>query len=104
MIFFLNTFYVCNNPTSFLNKLFFNTYVIKQTPLHLAVITKNEPITQKLLLRGANPCLLDRHGQTSVHLAVHHKTKECLETILTDSLTDIDLDIKNYEGKFTIKK
>ncbi|XP_029368925.1 nuclear factor NF-kappa-B p105 subunit isoform X2 [Echeneis naucrates] len=40
-----------------------------QTPLHLAVITQQKEAVEALLLAGADPTLIDRHGNTALHLA-----------------------------------
>lgn len=40
-----------------------------QTPLHLAVITQQREAVEALLLAGADPTLVDRHGNTALHLA-----------------------------------
>uniref|UniRef100_A0A674BE24 Nuclear factor of kappa light polypeptide gene enhancer in B-cells 2 (p49/p100) n=1 Tax=Salmo trutta TaxID=8032 RepID=A0A674BE24_SALTR len=40
-----------------------------QTPLHLAVITRQVKVVDVLLRAGADPTLLDRDGRTALHLA-----------------------------------
>lgn len=40
-----------------------------QSPLHLAVITKQHKLVEVLLKVGADPSALDRDGRTAVHLA-----------------------------------
>ncbi|KAK3091585.1 hypothetical protein FSP39_020963 [Pinctada imbricata] len=55
---------------------------ILQTPLHLAVLTHQAGITDRLLCSGANPSLPDRHGNTAAHLAVMFGSLECLKTLL----------------------
>lgn len=42
---------------------------LKQTPLHLAVITEQPQITQALLKAGCDPELRDFQGNTALHLA-----------------------------------
>ncbi|OWK07458.1 NFKB2 [Cervus elaphus hippelaphus] len=43
---------------------------LHQTPLHLAVITGQTKVVSFLLQVGADPALLDRHGDSAVHLAL----------------------------------
>ncbi|KAK2500288.1 hypothetical protein MC885_017586, partial [Smutsia gigantea] len=43
---------------------------LHQTPLHLAVITGQTSVVSFLLQVGADPALLDRHGDSAVHLAL----------------------------------
>ncbi|XP_005063560.1 LOW QUALITY PROTEIN: nuclear factor NF-kappa-B p100 subunit [Mesocricetus auratus] len=43
---------------------------LHQTPLHLAVITGQTRVVSFLLQVGADPTLLDRHGDSAVHLAL----------------------------------
>ncbi|XP_013013677.2 nuclear factor NF-kappa-B p100 subunit [Cavia porcellus] len=43
---------------------------LQQTPLHLAVITGQTGVVSFLLQVGADPALLDRHGDSAMHLAL----------------------------------
>uniref|UniRef100_A0A7M4FR45 Nuclear factor kappa B subunit 2 n=1 Tax=Crocodylus porosus TaxID=8502 RepID=A0A7M4FR45_CROPO len=43
---------------------------LQQTPLHLAVITKQPQVVQLLLQAHADPTLLDRYGNSLLHLAL----------------------------------
>ncbi|KAM4838363.1 nuclear factor NF-kappa-B p100 subunit isoform X2 [Urocitellus parryii] len=43
---------------------------LHQTPLHLAVITGQTRVVSFLLQVGADPALLDRHGDSAIHLAL----------------------------------
>nr|XP_038946450.1 B-cell lymphoma 3 protein isoform X2 [Rattus norvegicus] len=72
---------------------------LRQTPLHLAVITTLPDIVRLLVTAGASPMALDRHGQTAVHLACEHRSPSCLQALL-DSATpgSVDLEARNYEG------
>ncbi|GCC45833.1 hypothetical protein chiPu_0030066, partial [Chiloscyllium punctatum] len=68
------------------------------TPLHLAVITKQFTIVRKLVTHGASGSLLDRNGQTAVHLACEHTSLDCLQALLLDvSHQRPDLEIRNYQ-------
>lgn len=40
-----------------------------QTPLHLAVITRQVKVVEMLLRAGVDPSLLDKDGRSPVHLA-----------------------------------
>lgn len=40
-----------------------------QTPLHLAVITRQVKVVEVLLRAGADPSLLDKDGRSPLHLA-----------------------------------
>ena len=72
---------------------------VLQTPLHLAVITKQVAMVTSLLMADASPNLPDRKGQTAVHLAVQHGALQSLEALLTRSKVKVNLDMKNYDGE-----
>lgn len=44
-------------------------FPFSQTPLHLAVITRQHKVVDFLLRAGADPTLVDRDGRSVVHLA-----------------------------------
>ncbi|XP_041032627.1 B-cell lymphoma 3 protein homolog [Carcharodon carcharias] len=71
---------------------------LRQTPLHLAVITKQSSIVRQLVANGASRVLLDRNGQTAVHLACEHSSLECLQSLLASAPERIELEIRNYDG------
>ena len=50
-----------------------------------------------LLENGASAMLPDRHGNTSLHLAVLHHSVECLQVLLTMG-DKMELSAKNFEG------
>lgn len=57
-----------------------------QSPLHLAVLTRQPRIVRRLILAGANPALRDFRGNTALHLAC--ATGDLASAMaLTDSLT-----------------
>uniref|UniRef100_A0A8B9IH93 Nuclear factor kappa B subunit 2 n=1 Tax=Anser cygnoides TaxID=8845 RepID=A0A8B9IH93_ANSCY len=56
---------------------------LQQTPLHLAVITKQPQVVQLLLQARADPTLLDRYGNSLLHLALHTGDEEMVRTLLT---------------------
>ncbi|NXG76619.1 NFKB2 factor, partial [Baryphthengus martii] len=55
---------------------------LQQTPLHLAVITKQPQVVQLLLQARADPTLLDRYGNSLLHLALQAGDEEMLKTLL----------------------
>ncbi|XP_004644382.1 B-cell lymphoma 3 protein [Octodon degus] len=72
---------------------------LRQTPLHLAVITALPEMVQLLVSAGASPMALDRHGQTAVHLACEHRSLPCLQTLLDSAAPgSVDLEARNYDG------
>ncbi|XP_030639285.1 B-cell lymphoma 3 protein homolog [Chanos chanos] len=73
---------------------------LRQTPLHLAVITGQEGLVEALLMAGADPCALDRHGQTAAHLCCEHGHAGCLSLVLSLSRHNPSpcLETRNYEG------
>ena len=75
-----------------------------QTPLHLAVITHQTYIVKKLIEGGADVNLMDRHGQTALHLACQDSDVNCVHAIrdvTQGSRVQIKLDLKNFQGERT---
>ena len=64
----------------------------------MAIVTGQNEIAGRLLGVGANPNLLDRNGQSCLHLAVVYKNVVGLKTIFNCSNHPIDVDAMNYEG------
>ncbi|XP_054019271.1 nuclear factor NF-kappa-B p100 subunit [Dryobates pubescens] len=56
---------------------------LQQTPLHLAVITKQPQVVQVLLQARADPTLLDRYGNSLLHLALQAGNEEMLRILLS---------------------
>ncbi|XP_029959243.1 B-cell lymphoma 3 protein homolog [Salarias fasciatus] len=71
---------------------------LRQTPLHLAVITKQPNMVEALLRAGAEPSALDRNGQTALHLCCEYDQRDCLSVVLALSMSSSCLEIRNYEG------
>ncbi|XP_031144766.1 B-cell lymphoma 3 protein homolog [Sander lucioperca] len=71
---------------------------LRQTPLHLAVITQQANMVEALLRDGADPAALDRNGQTALHLCCEYDQRDCLSIVLSRSSSSICLEIRNYEG------
>ena len=79
-----------------------------QTPLHLAVLTGQEDIIDRLLCAGANTKLPDRNGNNPAHLAVLTGNTSCLAKLLkyqrpfsTPKNPFPELNMKNFDGQFT---
>ncbi|XP_008850217.1 B-cell lymphoma 3 protein [Nannospalax galili] len=72
---------------------------LRQTPLHLAVITTLPAMVRLLVAAGSSPMALDRHGQTAAHLACEHRSPSCLQALLDSAAPGtVDLEARNYEG------
>ncbi|XP_040832135.1 B-cell lymphoma 3 protein [Ochotona curzoniae] len=72
---------------------------MRQTPLHLAVITTLPAVVQLLVLAGASPMALDRNGQTAAHLACEHQSPACLRALMDNAAPGtVDLEARNYDG------
>ena len=82
-------------------KIIIITFCFFQTPLHLAVLVNKPEIISVLLIAGANPNLLDRHGYTSVHISVSKQQHECMDTVFKDSKFPVSLNTRDYEGKYS---
>lgn len=70
---------------------------LRQTPLHLAVVTGDCGIVRLLLSAGASPNIADRNGQNCFHLSVQYQHTECLQCLFT-YCSESQPDIMNYEG------
>ncbi|XP_067304748.1 B-cell lymphoma 3 protein homolog [Pseudorasbora parva] len=73
---------------------------LRQTPLHLAVITHQPFLVKTLLDAGSDPGALDRNGQTALHLCCEHIDVNCLFVIIRHypQNSSSHLEIRNYEG------
>ncbi|KAK3596453.1 hypothetical protein CHS0354_015925 [Potamilus streckersoni] len=71
---------------------------LRQTPLHLAVITRQTAIVRKLLAAGAQTNVHNHRGDTPMHIACRTGASDTLY-LLTESLSSQnDLEIRNYDG------
>ncbi|GCC17828.1 NF-kappa-B inhibitor epsilon-like [Chiloscyllium punctatum] len=57
-----------------------------QTPLHLAMYTRQTKIVRQLVLKGVDTELQDRNGNTALHLACQYSLEECVP-VLTKPVT-----------------
>ncbi|XP_078577354.1 nuclear factor NF-kappa-B p105 subunit-like [Branchiostoma floridae x Branchiostoma japonicum] len=78
---------------------------LRQTPLHLAVITQQPQVADLLVRCGANPWLPDRHGNSAVHLAAKAGDEKSLQAILRNIPAQApgvantpDINAHNFEG------
>uniref|UniRef100_A0A8C0GJA4 Nuclear factor kappa B subunit 2 n=1 Tax=Chelonoidis abingdonii TaxID=106734 RepID=A0A8C0GJA4_CHEAB len=73
---------------------------LQQTPLHLAVITKQHQVVALLLQAHADPTLLDRYGNSLLHLALQTGDEAMLRTLLghLGSAIPCLLSTPNYHG------
>lgn len=80
-----------------------------QTPLHLAVITRQVDVVRRLVTSGASPDVRDIYGNTPLHIACREGYDDIVECLLTpvkvEEVIDLklphipqDLSLKNYEG------
>lgn len=81
-------------PESFVSEYNF----LRQTPLHLAAITKQPRMLECLLRARANARSRDRHGNTAVHIACMHGDAMCLKAMLNFNMTKTVLNWQNYQG------
>lgn len=54
---------------------------LPQTALHLAVITEQPQLVDKLLKAGADPVLVDNRGNTALHIACKKGSLACFGVI-----------------------
>uniref|UniRef100_A0A672U5X5 Nuclear factor NF-kappa-B p105 subunit n=1 Tax=Strigops habroptila TaxID=2489341 RepID=A0A672U5X5_STRHB len=69
-----------------------------QTPLHLAVITKQAEVVEDLLKAGADVSLLDRHGNSVLHLAAAEGDDKILGLLLKHKKISMMVDLSSGEG------
>lgn len=72
---------------------------LRQTPLHVAVLTDQPAVVRRLLKGGASPNVVDRNGLTSVHYAAKLASAECLDCLLEHSASRVDIDATTYSGQ-----
>lgn len=74
----------------------------RQTPLHLAVITNQPDVCERLLVAGGDPTLVDCNGDTPLHIACRHGNLPCF-SVITQNCSPQHLNIAmaayNYHGQ-----
>lgn len=79
---------------------------LHQTPLHLAVITGQTNVVSFLLQVGADPALLDRHGDSAVHLALRAgaSAPDLLGALLRSGVPNMPqlLHMPDFEGLYPV--
>lgn len=76
-----------------------------QTALHLAVITEQPQLVERLLKAGCDPRLSDDSGNTALHIACKKGSLACFGVITQNCqrhLTSI-VSFPNYSGKYRVK-
>lgn len=73
-----------------------------QTPLHLAIITKQAQMVQMLKDAGASVNYPDRKGNSAVHLAAARKDVEMLKLLTKFNSPIPDFNAKNFAGAYRI--
>ena len=64
------------------------------------MITTLPSMVRLLVMAGASPMALDRHGQTAAHLACEHRSPTCLRALLDSAAPGtVDLEARNYDGE-----
>ena len=77
-----------------------------QTPLHLAVLTNQPNVVEKLVLSGASTNIPDRKGNTPAHIACKKGEVKCLQTLLRRPEPQggqskyADLVLTNHDGQW----
>ncbi|XP_055970102.1 nuclear factor NF-kappa-B p105 subunit isoform X2 [Sorex fumeus] len=85
---------VCEDLVNMRNDLY-------QTPLHLAVLTGQPDVVEALLGAGADPGLLDRSGDSALHLAAKAGLDQVLSVLLRHRGAGPLLDLPNGDGECT---
>ncbi|XP_053779053.1 nuclear factor NF-kappa-B p105 subunit isoform X4 [Desmodus rotundus] len=73
-----------------------------QTPLHLAVITQQEAVVEDLLRAGADLSLLDRLGNSVLHLAAKEGHDKILSVLLKHKKAALLINHPNGEGQSAV--
>lgn len=77
-----------------------------QTPLHLAVITEQPQLVERLLNAGSDPCMADDSGNTALHIACKKGSLACFGVITQNCKRHITsmVTFPNYSGTYCVKK
>lgn len=74
-----------------------------QTPLHLSVFLNQPEVTRCLILKGANPEVPDRNGNTPLHLACEYGFMQCASMLL-DELKEEEMKSPFYDSSVRIEQ
>ncbi|KAL3878319.1 hypothetical protein ACJMK2_030682 [Sinanodonta woodiana] len=69
-----------------------------QTPLHLAVLTRQTIIVKRLLEAGARTDIQDHRGNTPLHIACQIGDSEIASLLMCNVSTRFILEIRNFDG------
>ncbi|KAG7510134.1 NF-kappa-B inhibitor alpha [Solea senegalensis] len=75
---------------------------LRQTALHLAVITNQADVCQHLLASGCDPTMVDNRGDTPLHIACRHGNLLCFSVLTQYSRTQhlhTAMAAYNYDGQ-----
>ncbi|KAK5903868.1 hypothetical protein CgunFtcFv8_007613 [Champsocephalus gunnari] len=72
----------------------------RQTALHLAVITEQPQLVERLLKAGCDPCVADNSGNTALHIACKRGSLACFGVITQNCQRQIAtmVSFPNYNG------
>ncbi|KAJ3613178.1 hypothetical protein NHX12_019430 [Muraenolepis orangiensis] len=94
--------YIRNMIDSSRNTHFLNTQnILRQTPLHLAVITGQANVCERLLLAGADPTVVDDRGDTPLHMACRGGNLACFSVLTQNGSSELLKKVMstfNYKG------
>lgn len=86
-------------------KLVFGCLFPPQTALHLAVITEQPHLVDRLLKAGCDPRLADNSGNTALHIACKRGSLACFGVITQNSQHHLSsiVSFPNYSGTRFVK-
>lgn len=75
--------------------------IFPQTALHLAVITEQPLVVERLLKAGCDPMLVDNNGNTALHIACRTGSLTCFGLLTQNCLEYLPsiLQMPNYSGE-----
>ena len=78
---------------------------VSQTPLHLAVLTRQPHSVEMLLKAKADPTVRDRNGNTAAHLACSRGDVASLRVLVNHEIRQEkgplpELNVQNYDGNY----
>lgn len=103
-------FLCCYETLSLLCSFFFSSLFLSslllslplpssQTPLHLAIITRQPHLVQLLVQAGASVNFPDRKGNTAIHLAAARRDVKILQLLSQATSPLPDYNAKNFAGE-----